>query len=61
VLIDRAIQVEFLRAAKAEYFIDRPSSPHPPSMRPERGGQLGAKGLHPVQHRAGRDINMTLG
>jgi hypothetical protein len=61
VLIHRAIEVEFLLAAKAEHFIHRPFAPHPPSMHTERGGQLGTKRLHPVQHCAGGDINIPLG
>ena len=57
----RAIQIEFLPAPKAEDFVDGPFLPHPPAMRTERGGELRAKGLHPVQHRAGGDINIPLG
>src|SRR5689334_13557223 len=36
-LIHRAIQVEFALATKAEHFIDRPFSPHSPSMLSECG------------------------
>jgi hypothetical protein len=60
VLIDRAIQIKFLRPAKAEHFVDGPSPSDSPSMRTERSGQLWAERLHPVQHRAGGDINVTL-
>jgi hypothetical protein len=61
VFINRTIQVEFLLAPKAEDFVDRPFLSHSPSMRTECGGQLRAKRLHPVEHRAGRDINVALG
>ena len=61
VSIYRTIQVQFSLTPKAEHFIDSPCSSHPPSVPAERGGQLGATRLHPVQHRAGRDINVTLG
>ena len=61
VLVDNPIYVEFLCAAKAEHFVDGPCAPDPPSVRAERGGQLRAKRLYPVQHRAGGDINIPLG
>ena len=35
--------------------------PDSPSMLTECGGQLWAKGLHPVQHRTCGDINIPLG
>jgi len=57
----RAIEGEFLLAAKAERFIRSPFSSDPPSMRTERSGQLGAKRLHPVQHCAGGETNIPLG
>jgi hypothetical protein len=60
-LINRTIQVQFSLAPKAKYFIDGPFPPHPPSMPTERGGQLRAKRLHPIQHRTCGDINITLG
>jgi len=59
--INRTIQVEFLLATKAEDFVDGPLPPDPPSVLSERGGQLGTKHLHPVEHRTCSDINVTLG
>jgi hypothetical protein len=50
-----------LFTAKAEHFVDRPSLADPTPVLTERGGQLRAKRLHPVQHCAGGDINITLG
>ena len=54
-------QVEFLLTPKTEHFIRRPVPPDPPSVPTERGSQPGTERLYPVQHRAGGDINVTLG
>src|SRR5262245_4783915 len=58
---DRAIQVKFSFAAKAEHFVHCPSSPNPPSILTERGGQLRAKGLYPVEHCTCCGIDVPLG
>jgi hypothetical protein len=60
-LIDGAIQVQFLLATEAEDFVDGPLLSHSPSMRTEHGGQLGTKGLYPGQHRSCRHVNVPLG
>jgi|SoiMethySBSTD1v2_1073268.scaffolds.fasta_scaffold153401_1 hypothetical protein len=38
--IDRTMYVEFLLAAKAEYFINGPLPPDPPSVRTDHSSQL---------------------
>ena len=43
VFIDGTIPVQFVLATEAEDFVDGPLLSHAPSMRTERGGQLGAK------------------
>jgi hypothetical protein len=61
VFVDGTIQVQLLLATEAEDVVDGPRPPDPPSMRTECSSQLGAKRLHPVQHRTCRDIDVTLG
>jgi hypothetical protein len=61
VFIDGTIPVQFVLATEAEDFVDGPLLSHPPSMRTGRGGQLGAKGLHPVQHRPCHHLYVPLG
>ena len=61
VLIDRAIEVEFLLAAKAKYVVERPCAPDSLAVFRDGNGQLRAKRLHPGEYRACSDSNMTLG
>jgi hypothetical protein len=61
VLIDRTIEGEFVLAAKAKYFVDRPWAPDSPAVLTECSGQLRATRLHPVEYRACSDLTMTLG
>jgi hypothetical protein len=61
VLIDRAIEIEFLLAAKAKYVVDRPCARDSPAVFTKGNGQLRAKRLHPGEYRACSDSNMTLG
>ena len=61
VFISRALQIKFLLTPEAECFVDRPVPPDPPAVLADSDSQLRAKGLHPVQHRTGRDSNVTFG
>jgi hypothetical protein len=61
VLINGTVEVEFLLAPGAEYFLARPLPADPPPVQTQHGGQPRAKRLPPVQRRAGRDLAVTLG
>lgn len=51
-LIDGAIEVAFVFAAEAEYFIHVPPPAHPSAVIAENRGQLRSKGLHLMEHGA---------
>jgi hypothetical protein len=59
-VIASAIQVAFLLTPEAEDFIHIPAPSHPSAVAVERLGQPRPKGLHPVEHRTRRDIDVSL-
>src|SRR5262249_18159493 len=60
VLIDGAIEVAFLFTAEAEDLIHVPPPSPPSPVARDSLGQLRAEGLHPIEHCARRDIDVTL-
>jgi hypothetical protein len=60
VLINLTIEVAFLFAAKAKHFIHVPSPSPPSPVALDCFGQLRAEGLHPIEYRTRRDIDMAL-